>query len=313
MKSVILIFFLCACVASQPVAAQKSLSEAFLQLDKSTVWKELAIVPVNFNTYHPQGFALVGDHLFVSSVEVTEQTRRYTTPENGMDRSEGTGKGHLFKMNLEGQLLGHIELGEGAKYHPGGMDYDGTALWVPVAEYRPNSTSVIYRVNPESLAVREILRYDDHIGGVVYNRENNTLFGVSWGARRFYTWHLGENLDVTNINVPPAQLRMLNPSHYIDYQDCRYADNNLAICTGLATYGRGQDRLSLGGMELVDLLRGVPVHQVPFSFWTEQGKSLMQNPVTFELTGDHLRVYAMPEDNQSRLFIYETEISTGER
>ena len=31
-------------------------------------------------------------------------------------------------------------------YHPGGIDYDGRHIWVPVAEYRPNSRSIIYRV-----------------------------------------------------------------------------------------------------------------------------------------------------------------------
>jgi len=49
-------------------------------------------------------------------------------------------------------LLGQIELTDGAKYHPGGMDYDGEHIWVSVAEYRPNSKRNIYRVDPNTLA-----------------------------------------------------------------------------------------------------------------------------------------------------------------
>ena len=34
-------------------------------------------------------------------------------------------------------------------YHPGGIDYDGRHIWVSVAEYRPNSRSIVYRIDPE--------------------------------------------------------------------------------------------------------------------------------------------------------------------
>ncbi|MFK7848447.1 MAG: DUF6454 family protein [Rhodothermales bacterium] len=292
--------------------AQSALPQTFMELSRQTQWAEIEAIPVKFDTYHPQGFALVNDVLFVSSVEVTTPTRRFASLQNGMGRSAGSGKGHLFKMDLDGNLLASIQLGEGDMYHPGGIDYDGTWLWIPVAEYRPHSNSVVYRVDPHTLAVEEVFKYEDHIGGIMHNTDGQTLHGVSWGSRTFYTWTLNENQAVTNAAVKPAMLQEPNPSHYVDYQDCMYAGDQLGICSGLATYYNGQVRFALGGLELVDLENGLPVHQVPFPFWTETGQSMMQNPVALELNEQVLRLYAMPEDNQSRLFIYETRIDEEE-
>ena len=278
--------------------------DAIRQLSRETDWRETANFAVDFDTFHPQGFALVDGDLFVSSVEVIEPTRRYATLQDGMDRSAGTGKGHLFKMDLQGKLLGHIELGEHTAYHPGGIDYDGTFIWVSVAEYRPDSHSIIYRVDPATMEVQQVFTTRDHIGGIVHNIDDNTLHGVSWGARRFYTWPLDDKQQVDVSDPTPAN----NPSHYIDYQDCMYAGEGMAVCTGLATYRHQQSVLRLGGIELVDLRNNRPVHQVAFPFWTTSDKPLTQNPVTFELEGQTLRMYAMPEDNKSRLFVYESEI-----
>ncbi len=155
-------------------------------------------------------------------------------------------------------------------------------------------------MNIATFEVHEVLRAADHIGGVVFDAEQRILQGVSWGSRRLYRWALDETLK------PAAAPEVRpNPSHYIDYQDCMYAGDSKAICTGLASYFDGQNRLALGGFELIDLNLQLPIHQVPFPFWTENGRSMAQNPVTFEMIGDTMRVYAMPEDNTSRLFVFE--------
>jgi hypothetical protein len=52
-----------------------------------------------------------------------------------------------------------------------------------VAEYRPNSQSIIYRVDPETMKAEEMFRFKDHIGGLVRDTEDNSLHGVSWGSR----------------------------------------------------------------------------------------------------------------------------------
>ena len=107
-------------LATSSAVAQPTLVDAIRQLNRETVWHEVARIDVQFDTYHPQGFALVDGNLFVSSVEVIEPTKRFAPPQNGLDRSAGSGKGHLFKMDMHGNLLSHMQLGEGAMYHPGG-------------------------------------------------------------------------------------------------------------------------------------------------------------------------------------------------
>jgi hypothetical protein len=123
----------------------------------------------------------IADMIFVSSVEVTVPTKRFAQPTDGFDRDTGQGVGHLFKFTTDGKLVADLKLGDGTIYHPGGIDYDGKDIWVPVAEYRPNSRSIIYRVDPATMKPTEVLRFADHIGGIVRNTDDNTLHGVSWG------------------------------------------------------------------------------------------------------------------------------------
>lgn len=77
------------------------------------------------------------------------------------------------------------------RYHPGGIDFDGICRWVPVAEYRPDSSSIIYRVSPRTFASREALRVDDHIGGIVRDRVAGRVHGVGCGLRTLYQWSEG--------------------------------------------------------------------------------------------------------------------------
>ena len=292
--------------------ARDGLAAAFRGLTRDSAWRRVAVTRIGFDAHHPQGFAKVGDVLFVSSVEVIEPTRRYDRPRRGMDRSPGRGVGHLFKMDLGGGLLDRITLGEGDVYHPGGIDGDGANLWVPVAEYRPNGRSIVYRVDPATMRAVEAFRFPDHIGAVVHNADDRTLHGLSWGSRRFYTWRLADDLaTVADADTPPERLRRLNPCHYIDYQDGRYAGEGLAVCSGLGEYQpipNGGPPLALGGMDLVDLRRIRPVHQVPVPLWTEAGLPLTRNPAWIERSGDGLRAYFMPEDNRSRLFVYDVPL-----
>lgn len=68
----------------------------------------------------------------------------------------------------------------------------------------------------------EVFRFADHIGAIAHNTDDRTLHGVSWGSRRFYRWTLGPNERVTNAAVRPESIATINPSHYVDYQDCKY-------------------------------------------------------------------------------------------
>ncbi len=252
----------------------------------------------------------IGDALFVSSVEVKVRTRRFPAPIDGHDRDPGEGVGHLFKMDLAGNLVADLVVGEGTIYHPGGLDYDGRYIWVPVAEYRPDSRSIVYRVDPATMKASEVLRFADHVGGIVHDTDNRSLHGVSWGSRRFYRWTLGADGTVTNAGAPPERIRTLNTSHYVDYQDCKYAGGHRMLCAGIAEFRQtvGGPVFRLGGIDIVNLVDGRPVHQVPVPLWTAGGLPMTQNPVWIESTATGLRAYFMPEDDKSTLYVYEMEI-----
>ena len=113
--------------------------------------------------------------------------------------------GYLFKADLQGNLVARIELGEGAQYHPGGLDFDGRWIWVPVSEYLPNSSSLIFRIDPESLAAEPAFRVPDHIGDLSYNRRDDTLHGFNWGGHHHYTWEVVDG-SITSPLVAPVEL-----------------------------------------------------------------------------------------------------------
>ena len=280
-------------------------------LTRDSAWTEVARIPMAFPAFHPQGMVRVGDTLFVSSVEVTTPTARYAAPKDGFDRDPGRGVGHLFKVDLRpgraGTLVAATTIGEGTLYHPGGIDFDGTSLWVPVAEYRPDSRSIVYRVDPQTLNATAVLRVADHVGGVVRDTDARTLHGVSWGSRRFYTWPVNADGSI-GADAAAAPARRLNASHYVDYQDCKYAGRGAMLCGGVSELrgAPGATPLRLGGLDLVDLGDGRPLHQVPVPLWTSGGLAMTRNPLWVEPAGTGLRVYFMPEDDRSVLYVYET-------
>lgn len=259
-------------------------AERVMTLTRASRWTPVASVPIAFRTFHPQGMVKIGETLFVSSVEV-------------IDRDEGKGVGHLFKIDKAGTLIADLRLGEGALYHPGGIDYDGRHIWVPVAEYRPDSRTIVYRVDPATMTATEAFRVADHVGAIVHNTDEDTLHGVSWGSRRFYRWTIGgASRGVT-----------LNTSHYLDYQDCKYAGSRRMLCTGVTEIRqtRGAPAFRLGGIDLVSLADGRPLHQAPVLLWTAGGLDMTHNPVWIEPSAAGLRAYFMPEDDRSTLYIYD--------
>jgi hypothetical protein len=230
----------------------------------------------------------IGDLFYVTSV----------------DRSRGAG--HLFKIRRDGGLVADLTLGEGAMYHPGGIDYDGKDIWVPVAEYRPDSHAIVYRVDPGTMKAAEVFRFADHLGAIVHDTDDHTLYAVSWGSRRFYRWTLDAGGRVADPGTPAALAR-LNPSHYVDYQDCHYAGAHMMVCGGVTAMPPSPTApaFRLGGLELVDLRAARPVHQVPVTVWTDSGRVMTENPIWLEEAAGGLRAYFMPEDDRSTIYVYD--------
>jgi hypothetical protein len=296
-----------------PKMRDSATTSLFRLLGKNAAWTQVGSVAMNFPTFHTQGLVKIGETLFVSAVEVIEPTVRNGAATDSLydfsiDRSTGVGRGWLFKFDAAGQLLGKIELTDGTKYHPGGIDYDGKHIWVSVAEYRPNSRANIHRVDPETLTAELVFEAKDHIGGIVHNVHDNTLRGVSWGSRRLYTWELARRGSkvVSSDWVP-------NPQFYIDYQDCHYQGIEYMLCGGVATYSSPLGNIAFGGLDLLDLRNNRMSHQVPVNLFVDQGAgpaptlSAAHNAFWAEpMQNGSMRVYFMTEnDNQADLLIYE--------
>jgi hypothetical protein len=286
-------------------------AERVERLTRNSAWVHVRDIRLGFRTFHPQGLVKIGEILFVSSVEVRVPPARLAAPAGGFDRDTGEGVGHLFKVSMTGELLGEVVLGAGPVYHPGGIDYDGESIWVPVSEYRPDSHAIVYRVEPGTMRATEILRVDDHVGAIVHDTDDNSLHGVSWGSRRSYRWPLDALGRATGAGTTPLPAASLNPSHYIDYQDCAYAGHHRMLCTGLAEFrsSPGAPPFRLGGMDLVNLVDGRPIHQVPVPLWTSRGLDMTHNPVWIEPTAAGLRAYFLPEDETSTLYVYDVAVN----
>jgi len=291
-----------ALVQANPKSRSQSLlSQLLKSMTRHTVWKEVASIPFSFSSHHCQGMVKIGEDYWVSSVEVL--------PESLGDRSHG--KGYLFQVSATGQLLTSLELGEGPLYHPSGIDFDGSRLWIALAAYRPNSQSIIYQVDPFQKTVKEVFRWEDHLGAIALNPDTSILHGASWGSRRLYQWDSKaiEKNQGSSESIPSTS--QLNLSSYIDYQDNQYLGGGEMLYSGVATYKKpGDPVFSLGGLEIWDVLQGQVVHQVPIPLWSPKtGRVMTQNPCFLEAVApNRVRAYFLPDDNESTLYVYEAAV-----
>jgi hypothetical protein len=294
----------------------------FRLMGKNAIWSQVASVEMQgWTTFHTQGLVKIGDIFYVSSVEVLEPTVRNGNETDALydfstDRSAGRGRGWLSRFTADGHLLGQVELTSGTMYHPGGIDYDGRHIWVPVSEYRPNSQSNIYRVDPETLRAELVFHADDHIGGIVHNVHRGTMHGVSWGSRRLYTWQVaGRERDPFDRGAVRAVESRWTPNveAHIDYQDCHYQGVEFMLCGGVGSYTSPVTSFAFGGLDLVDLRDARPAHQIPVNGFVDEGNgpnpllSLTHNAFWAEPLGNRsLRFYFMTEsDNQAALLSYD--------
>ena len=286
-----------------------AIADRIATLTRASSWTLERAVSMAFPAHHPQGLIKIGDRLFFSSVEVTTPPKRGAGGD-GFDRDTGRGVGHLFEATMDGRLVADVVLGEGTMYHPGGLDFDGRDIWVPVAEYRPDSRSIVYRVDPTTRRAAEVFRFADHMGGVACDTDGHALHAVSWGSRWIYRFALDGSGRPTNANAPPSTLRVKNRSHYVDYQDCKYVGQQRMLCSGIAALprGTGQRPVQLGGIDLVDLVTAAPLHQLPVGLSTPAGESLTRNPSFFEAAeGGGVRAYFLPDDDKTTLYVYRID------
>lgn len=304
----IILAVFCLLIQGRPSRAEtihSYLAQRVMTVTRATVWTQVAAIHLPFKTFHPQGMVKIGENFYVSSVEIRALPKKLPKPVDGHDYDAGVGVGHLFKIGPNGALLSDLILGEGSIYHPGGIDYDGTSIWVPVAEYRPDSHAIIYKVAPDTMTATKAFTVADHIGGLVHDTEGRRIVGLSWGSRRLYTWPVPR---VGKVPAASTATPVPNSENFIDYQDCHYVGERRMLCSGVAGYRYAPDKpfFQLGGLDLIDLSTHRTVWQTPVALWAPSGRTMTQNPFWVEVTATGLRTYFMPDDNDSTVFVFDT-------
>jgi hypothetical protein len=228
------------------------------------------LIDLKGTTHHVQGIDLdaEGTRLWVTSV----------------DRAGKKGYLHEFALP-SGELRRTVEVGAGERFHPGGMAWDGESLWIPVAEYRRESSATIQKRNAKTLELEAQFEVADHIGCVAAGPEG--LIGGNWDSRIFYVWDRSGKLLRKVANPTPN-----------GYQDLKFAGGRL-VGGGLLPGKVGAiDWMEWPSLKLVKRMEaGITSRMVPF---TNEGMAVR---------GD--RLWLLPEDGPSRLF--EFKLAADER
>lgn len=311
--------------ASHATSDGAAVVKAFGNLGRSTKWNLVSKTPFQGDTGEPEGIARVGDErYFVASGQWTVPTVKYPQPINGTDRTTGEGYAHILIYDGQGGLIANATLTPPGdiEYHIGGLDYDGEYIWATLSQYRPNSTATIVKVEPRTLNDTALFRTDDHNGGIVHDTVNDDIVTLNWGGRNATTWSL-KNYPQGFAPLPeftPPLTSHPDPSSYIDYQDCKFLGHQalppdmsaefgrnairpVMFCGGVATVGT----FNLGGIALVDLETMLPLWELPIAMVSDLGAPVTQNPIDVAVVNGKFRIYCLPDQHTSTLYVYEAE------
>jgi hypothetical protein len=249
---------------------------------RTTTWTQVDELPIRFDAGHPQGMARIGREWWISTADITSR------------------RGFVLTVDRDGALVTRTPVGDATRFHPGGMDYDGSSLWVASSEYRPRSSAVIERLVPDGSSTPEfIFRVDDHVGAVVRLGARGDLVGWTWGSRRFLRWRVDGSVV--------AEVR--NPGQFIDHQDGQWLGDDLVLCGGVATFDLADGPRAIGG---IGLLRGTDLTMVceaPFPKYSPAtGRAATQNPIWAEVDGDAMVVHLLPDDGRGSILSYATPL-----
>ncbi len=260
-----------------------------LSTTESSEWEYVRSIELHFETDHPQGVIRVGERHFLSTVRIP------LTSSGETDKSL-PGKGFLIEVNREGEEVGRVELCDGMVYHPGGVGSDGKTLYVPVSEYRPESSCLIYQVDVETFRpVGEPVRFPDHIGALSVDPERQRIFGMSWASRRIYVWNYGWDLLYLN----------QNPIQNVAYQDMDFVGGNTIACSGFSKHKVGDREVQIGGIDLINASTWLPEHRIMVTTKTKSGRLLVNNAFSHRLIyPDLFLLFIADDDADSCVDIY---------
>src|SRR5205823_990365 len=139
---------------------------------------------------------------------------------------------------------------------PGGFDFDGEWFWIPLAVSRPNSRSLIVKVQPGrgqplAKAKAEIaFRLDDHIGAIACDTANGRLYGANWDAKLLYVWKQDGKLIE---KFAPTELLPKNSSRAFAVQDWKGIGNQKILAGAVDKGIRRRPTESKAVLQLIDM------------------------------------------------------------
>ncbi len=225
-------------------------------------YKLTRVIELKGVTYHVQGVEFDKQHLWITSV----------------DRSKRRGFLHQFSM-MSGELEREVEVQDGDRFHPGGISADGDSLWIPVAEYRRESSAVIQRRSKRTLELAFQFEVGDHIGCVA--AAPDALIGGNWDSKDFYFWD--------------RQGRLIRKAHSttdVAYQDMKFDAGYIVASGNLPDRSGAIDWLEYPSLRLARRIRaGNDDHGV---LYTREAMAIHGN-----------RLVLVPEDGPSRVFFFD--------
>jgi len=295
-----------------PASKTDQIVELVQKLGRTTTWKIVERIPLEGPCGEPEGVVRMGDdRYFISSGMYTEATKSFGngTIINGTDRSPGAGQAHILVFDGNGKRIADAAVSSpGAMaYHTGGYDYDGTYLWATIAEYRPNSTAHVIRVDPGTLEADIMFSVNDHEGGIVMDTQLDEVLLLNWGSRNASKYKLDKHCDSSATHISTTR----TPSYFIDYQDCKFLGRPRAydfrpvmICSGVTAF---TSTFSLGGIAIVSMDTMMPLDELPISVVSDAGAAINQNPMDVDVVDGKLRLYLAPDVNNTILYVLEAQ------
>jgi len=233
-----------------------------VQLAVLSDFKMVRVLELKAATQHVQGIDFNDRLLWVTSVDKANR------------------KGWLQEFSLAtGELTRQIEISDGIRFHPGGISADGESLWIPVAEYRPKSSSVIQKRSKRTLKLEFQFEVADHIGCIAVTPE--FLIGGNWDSKELYFWDRSGRLI----------RRVAGPTDN-GYQDMKFDSGRIIASGVLPDKSGGIDWLDFPSLRLTKRVKaGNSDRDV---LYTREGMAIRRN-----------QLLLLPEDGASRLFVFD--------
>lgn len=190
-------FWICSMGMALPLAAQSAKGAAPTTITGVEGARLVETIPLDGTLYHVQGVDLDRDHIWVTSVDQKDR-KAYL---------------HQFSRTTH-KLERRVDLTDGPRFHPGGFSIYKDSIWVPVAEYKRDSSAVLIELDKHTLAVKRRIPVSDHIGCVAVTKDS--LIAGNWDSRQFYV------LDKNG-----RQIRKFDNPSSTSYQDIKFIDGDL--------------------------------------------------------------------------------------